>query len=71
MKDVNTDRPEYIKVLYAFEPRLLTDPPKYGNRLEFTSEVIETFGKYIWLFATNVGTKQHIYAKEHYVPLFA
>ncbi len=36
MQDINTDRPECIRIYYTMKPRLVTDPePRCGNREDF------------------------------------
>lgn len=72
MKDVNTDRPKCIKVLYVYDNFLTIDTPSgCGTRLDLIDEVVSAYGKNLWLFAAYRNDNNHEFAKEYYVPLFS
>ncbi len=65
MCDLETDRPEWIRLTYAFEP-----PLSFDDNMAFRQELRDALGESIGPFASCHGNQNFTFAKEHYVPLF-
>ena len=65
MCDLETDRPEWIRLTYALEPSL-----RFEDSLAFRHDLHEALGESIGPFTAFPGDQNFTFAKEHYVPLF-